>query len=150
MGSKKKNFYRFKEILRIISKTILPTFELLAGIFFVSFIVSVVITLLELRIFNIPGRYADGIWLTNTILAFIVFLISKKSSKDKYTEIIDKYEEIIKNLVDGYPNEEEIVKYENELKQIDEKYKGVEAFKKIQEFIVRKRMEDTLKRINLD
>jgi hypothetical protein len=113
-------------------------------------ILSVVITLLELRIFNIPRRYADGIWLTNIILAFIVFLISKKSSKDKCEKIKDKYEEIIRNLVDGYPNEEEIIQYENELKQIDEKYKGEEAYKKIREFIVRKRMENTLKRINLN
>jgi len=150
MESKKENFYKLKEILRIISKTILQTFELLAGFFFVSFILGVVITLIELRIFNIPGRYADGIWLTNTILAFIAFLISKKSSKDKYKKIKDKYEEIIENLVYGYPNEEEIIQYENELKQIDEKYKGEEAYKKQREFIVRKRMENTLKRINLN
>ena len=150
MGSKKGNIYRLKEILRIISKTILRLFELSAGILFVSLILSFFITLLELRIFNIPSRYADGVWLTNTILAFIVFLISRKSSKDKCEKIKDKYEEIVRNLVDGHPNEEEIIQYENELKQIDEKYKGEEAYKKIREFIVRKRMENTLKRINLN
>jgi hypothetical protein len=139
-----------REIHKIISKMVRWWFESLGGIFFVCIISGFFITLLELRIFNIPDKYADGIWLTNTILAFIVFLISKKSSRDKYKETIDKYEETMENLMGGYPTEEEIVKYENELKQIDEEYKGVEAFKKIREFIVRKRMEDALKRIDLN
>ena len=59
----------------------------------------------------------------------------------------EEYEETIRKLIEGFPFEEEFYQYENELKQIEERYSGEERFNKIREFIVRKRMESTLKRI---
>lgn len=131
-----------KEFFRVIGKIVFWPFEHYIEIIFVSMIL-IVPTLVELRIFNIPEDYATGIWLTNTIIAIIVFLYARKSSADKYKEII-------KNLERGYPSKEEFIQYEKELKQIGEKFKGEEAFKRQREFIVRKRMENTLKRINLN
>ena len=131
-----------KEFFRSIGRIVFWPFEHLVQIIIVSLVLAFV-TFIELRIFNIPEKYAVGIWLTNTILAFIVFLFSRKSSADKY-------EQVIENLVCGYPSKEEFTQYEKEFREIDEKFKGEEAYKRIREFIVRKRMENVLKRINLD
>ena len=147
MGLQKRNLYSFNEMLRIVGKIVRRPLEYLLGIFFVSFILGFIITPLELRIFNIPEKYTDGIWLSNSILAFIVFLVSKISSKGKLKKIKEEQEEIIRNLMDGHPFEEEFYQYENELKQIKERYRGEEAYNKIREFIVRKRMENTLRKI---
>lgn len=39
-------------------------------------IVMVLATTIELRVFNIPEKYADGIWLSNIALAFVIYFVS--------------------------------------------------------------------------
>lgn len=57
-------------------------FEHLAEIFIVSVIMAV-FTLLELKIFAIPQKYADKIWLSNIILAFLIYFYTKSLKKEK-------------------------------------------------------------------
>jgi hypothetical protein len=58
------------------------------------------------------------------------------------------YEEKIDNFINGIPTEEEFRLYESEIKEIEKKYSGLEAFNKIREFIVKQRTEFILNRIN--
>jgi len=44
-------------------------------------IVMALATTVELKLFNIPDKYADGIWLSNIILAFLIYFISVWLSK---------------------------------------------------------------------
>lgn len=39
-------------------------------------IVMALATAIELKIFNIPNTYADGIWLSNILLAFVIYFVS--------------------------------------------------------------------------
>ena len=46
---------------------------------FVLFIVATIMaiaSMIELKVFNIPSKYADGIWLSNIVLAFVIYFIS--------------------------------------------------------------------------
>jgi hypothetical protein len=46
---------------------------------FALFTVAIIMALasmIEVRIFNIPDRYVDGVWLSNIVLAFIVYFVS--------------------------------------------------------------------------
>lgn len=72
-----------KTILKVLKNIILWPFEHLVEIVIVAIILGS-ITTLQLRIFDIPGKYADKIWLNNIILAFLIYFISKRlTSNDK-------------------------------------------------------------------
>lgn len=116
---------------------------LLVTIFMVSVIMALV-TLLELHIFNIPEGYGDKIWFGNIMLSILIYLVLVQL---RIKSLKEEYEEKIQALEEGFPTEEEIIMYEDELKKIDEQYSGEEAFNKIREFVVKKRTELTLNRI---
>ena len=117
-------------------------FEHLTEIILTSIIIGCV-TILQLSMFNIPKDCSDKIWLSNIILSLIIYFYSKRSN-------IREYKEILEHLQYGYPTKKEFIEYENELEEIDNKYYGEEGFNKQREFIIRKRMENTLKFNNLD
>jgi hypothetical protein len=129
---------KIKSILEILHWP----FEHLTEIILTSIIIGCV-TILQLSMFNIPKNCSDKIWLSNIILSLIIYFYSKKSN-------IKEYKEILEHLQYGYPTKEEFIEYENELEEIDNKYYGEEGFNKQREFIIRKRMENTLKFNNLD
>lgn len=116
---------------------------LLVTIFIVSVIMALV-TLLELHIFNIPEGYGNKIWFGNIMLSFLIYFVSVRS---RIKSLKEEYEEKIQALEEGFPTEEEVIIYKDELKKIDEQYSGEEAFNKIREFVVKKRTELTLNRI---
>lgn len=98
-------------------------------------------TVIELYIFHIPNEYGDVIWISNTIITILVFIYAVNMTKKDYEEKID-------NFINGIPTEEEFRLYESEIKEIEKKYSGLEAFNKIREFIVKQRTEFILNRIN--
>jgi len=102
------------------------------------------VTLLELHIFNIPEGYGDKIWFGNIMLSFLIYFVSVRS---RIKSLKEEYEEKIQAFEEGIPTEEEFIIYKDELKKIDEQYSGEEAFNKIREFVVKKRTELTLNRI---
>ena len=116
---------------------------MLVTIFIVSVIMALV-TLLELHIFNIPEGYGDKIWFGNIMLSFLIYFVSVRS---RIKSLKEEYEEKIQAFEEGIPTEEEFIIYKDELKKIDEQYSGEEAFNKIREFVVKKRTELTLNRI---
>lgn len=128
---------KIKFILKILSWP----FDHLTEIILVSFIIGL-ISFFESSMFNIPKYYWDKIWLSNIILALIVYFYSKRSNTKEYKEILEYLEY-------GYPTDEEAIQYKNEFKEIGNKYSGEECFNKQREFVIRKRMENTLKFNNL-
>jgi len=105
------------------------------------------VTIIEIYIFHIPEKYGDVIWLGNTLITILVFTIAVNSIKKDYRERLEEYGEIVNQIRDGYPTDEEISLYYAELREIDKKYSGEEAYNKIREFIVKRRAELTLNKI---
>ena len=95
----------------------------------------------NLHVFHIPNKYADVIWISNTIITILVFIYAVNMTKKDYEEKID-------NFINGIPTEEEFRLYESEIKEIEKKYSGEEAFNKVREFIIKRRTEFILNRIN--
>lgn len=98
-------------------------------------------TIIELHVFHISNEYADVIWISNTIIILLVFIYAVNMTKKDYEEKID-------NFMRGIPTEEEFRLYESQIKDIQKKYSGEEAFNKIREFIVKQRTEIILNEIN--
>jgi MFS superfamily sulfate permease-like transporter len=116
--------------------------ELIMG----SMIIAIV-TIFELYVFHIPEKYGDIIWIGNTIITILVFTIGVNWIKKDYRERLEEYGEIVNQIRDGSPTDDEISLYYTELRRIDEKYSGQEAYNKIREFIVKRRAESTLNKI---
>jgi len=127
----------YKKIMKKIIKILVWPFEHLGEIFIIS-LVFACITLIEIYLFKIPNIYGDKIWLGNVILSIAIYIYSKHVNTKKYEELLD-------NLKYGTPTKDEYLQYKNELQKILDKYSGEEAFKKQREFIIKKRMEITLK-----
>jgi len=128
-----------KKLLKIISWPFDWITEYLEGIVICGVVVFFA-TILELHVFHVPNEYADVIWISNTIITILVFIYAVNITKKDYKEKID-------NFINGIPTEEEFRLYENELKEIGQKYSGEEAFNKKREFIVKQRTEFILNRI---
>ena len=75
-------------------------------------------------------------------MTLIIYFYSKSTNTKEYKETLEylKY---------GFPTKEESIQYKNEFEEIGNKYSGKERFNKEREFIIRKRMENTLKINNL-
>ncbi len=129
-----------KKILKIISWPFDWVTDNLEGIVICGVIVFFA-TILELHVFHIPNKYADVIWISNTIITILVFIYAVNMTKKDYEEKID-------NFINGIPTEEEFRLYESEIKEIEKKYSGEEAFNKVREFIIKRRTEFILNRIN--
>lgn len=128
-----------KKILKIISWPFNWITDYLEGIVICGVIVFFA-TILELHVFHIPNEYADVIWISNTIITILVFIYAVNMTKKDYEEKID-------NFMRGIPTEEEFRLYEAEIKEIEKKYSGLEAFNKTKEFIIKRRTELMLNKI---
>jgi len=96
---------------------------------------------LELYIFHVPSEFEDIIWISNVVITILVFIYAANTTKKDYEGKID-------NFMRGIPTEEEFMLYESEIKEIEKKYSGLEAFNKIRQFIVERRTELILNDIN--
>jgi hypothetical protein len=109
--------------------------------------IIVFVTIIELYIFQIPEKYGSNIWMGNTLITILIFTIAVRAKKKEYKERLKEYGEMLDQIRDGFPTDEEIRLYETELRGIDEKYSGEKAYNKIREFIVKRRAELTLNKI---
>ncbi len=135
-----------KKLLTVIFSPIAWILENFISIILCGMIMAIV-TIIELYVFHIPEKYGDVIWIGNTLITILIFTFAVRAKKKEYEERLKEYGEMLDKIRDGFPTEEEIRLYETELREIDEKYSGEEAYNKIREFIVKRRAELTLNKI---
>lgn len=46
------------------------------SVLFIVALVMFIVTEIELKIFDIPKKYDDGLWLSNIVLTFLIYYIS--------------------------------------------------------------------------